>query len=880
MTVSEDRLPVSPGKNRMTQPKNGSFWKKQSKILIPAFYTVAMILVMLYVWNGQSVIRRNRSEGLYRNLMEYPAYVRRGFDLSGIETVPVESAEWQLFTGPPLRIMNSPIADLSKRTYLSPFGKDAEEFTILIAFEMDAPAMAALRDAAKPAVIPGVFFACIGENWEIFLNGKLVRSEMHINEAGRIQSRRTWRDVSFPVEERFLKSGTNVLALRILGDPAYDGTGLYYSAPYYLDDFRNIERRQYQVFILIALCGIFAFTGIYHLMIFFSVKQKREIYNLYFAMLSLLLCVYSFARNGIVSILIPNSDIAIRLEYIALFMTVPIIGLFFEAFGRQTVTRLTKIYTAFCLLLSLSQTVFCSQFGDEILMIWTISALAYFSYVMFYDIVYVRFRGGAAARPMANMIIGAVMVYLCGIYDILDVIFFHFSFNLFVYSFFVITLGIAFTLATQFSSLYNELGEVNATLELTVQRRTLELKKQTEIAVNASRAKSEFLATMSHEIRTPLNAVIGLSEIERWRELPPSTKKNIEQIYQSGTSLLSIVNDILDISKIEAGSFELVPVEYETASFVNETVRLNMVRIGDKPIKFVLEIGEDFPRKLRGDELRVRQILNNLLSNAIKYTTKGCVTLSARWESRAAIHGGDFEGTALLRFFVRDTGMGIRKEDLGKLFSDYTQLDSRANRKIEGTGLGLAITKKLVELMGGTVSVESEYGNGSVFTVEIIQGIVDGEAIGEDTAESLRSFHYVSGGIERDIERSWVPYGRVLVVDDMPVNLQVALGLLEPYGLNVDTALSGKEAIEKVRSVPSYDLIFMDHMMPEMDGIEATAIIRQWEREVPIIALTANALVGMKEMFLEKGFTDYLSKPIEITKLDEMIARWIPKKSR
>jgi signal transduction histidine kinase/CheY-like chemotaxis protein len=436
----------------------------------------------------------------------------------------------------------------------------------------------------------------------------------------------------------------------------------------------------------------------------------------------------------------------------------------------------------------------------------------------------------------------------------------------------VVTTGIAFTLSNRFSGLYNRLGETNTTLEAAVYERTLELEKQTEIAINASRAKSEFLATMSHEIRTPLNAVIGLSEIELRGNLPPSSKSNVEQIRRSGSSLLAIVNDILDISKIEAGSFELVPVEYETAPFINGTVRLNIVRIGSKPISFILEIGSDFPWKLRGDELRVRQILNNLLSNAIKYTQEGSVTLSADWDKR----GTD----ALLRFTVRDTGMGIRQEDVSKLFSDYTQLDTRANRKIEGTGLGLAITKKLVEMMDGGIRVESEYGKGSVFTVEVLQGLVDESPLGEDTVESLRTFRYIGPEEERNIVRSPMPYGKVLVVDDMAVNLQVARGLLEPYSLAIDTAASGLEAIEKIRRKESrYDLVFMDHMMPGMDGIEATARIRALEgdrfKDLPIIALTANALAGMKEMFLESGFNGFISKPIDAAQLDEVLNTWI-----
>jgi len=356
---------------------------------------------------------------------------------------------------------------------------------------------------------------------------------------------------------------------------------------------------------------------------------------------------------------------------------------------------------------------------------------------------------------------------------------------------------------------------------------------------------------------------------------------------------LGIINDILDISKIEAGGFELIPVEYETASLLSDTVMLNKVRIGSKPIVFALEVGGDFPKRLVGDELRIKEVLNNLLSNAIKYTREGTVTLTAAWESLPGL-----ENEVLIRFSVRDTGIGIRKEDISKLFSVYTQLDTRANRKIEGTGLGLQITKKLVEMMGGSIAVESEYGSGSVFTVEIIQFLTEGQtnslslgkdnslSLGEETAEKLRSFNYTADMKGEVIDRSWMPYGKVLVVDDLPVNLQIARGLLEPYGLLVDSAESGQKAIELIKAGnPRYDLILMDHMMPEMDGIEAVRIIREdansdYCKNVPIVALTANALVGNPGMFLSKGFNGFISKPVDIFQLDEALNKYVRDKSK
>jgi signal transduction histidine kinase/FixJ family two-component response regulator/HPt (histidine-containing phosphotransfer) domain-containing protein len=519
------------------------------------------------------------------------------------------------------------------------------------------------------------------------------------------------------------------------------------------------------------------------------------------------------------------------------------------------------------------------------------------------------------------------------------------------------------------------------------QRRRLEELK--EAAETASLTKSNFLANMSHEIRTPMNAITGMAELLLRGDLSGEARGYAQDIKQAGNNLISIINDILDFSKIEAGRLEIIPIEYLLSSLINDTVNIIRMRIGEKPLRFYTNIDGNIPNGLVGDEIRLRQVLLNLLSNAVKYSERGYISLTMTTEKRESER-------IWIEITVTDSGKGMKPEDMAKLFSDFVQVDMKQNRGIEGTGLGLAITKRLCQAMGGDISVESEYGKGSIFTVHIPQGInsrdsfamvedaankkvlvYEGRAVYaksvcwslsnmgvpyvmtstlEEFAEALfrEEWYYVFSGYglyERirsvmdkgsfsgrnmpplalmvewgteaqlpnarfvslpvqslsianvlngradsrsftessDIIRFSIPRAQLLIVDDLSTNLKVAEGLLSPYRAQVDTCLSGIQAIEMVKR-KNYDLVFMDHMMPDMDGIEATALIRAWEAEleaqgivrfaVPIIALTANAVMGMREMFLEKGFSDFLAKPIDISKMDEILGRWIPKEKR
>ena len=394
---------------------------------------------------------------------------------------------------------------------------------------------------------------------------------------------------------------------------------------------------------------------------------------------------------------------------------------------------------------------------------------------------------------------------------------------------------------------------------------TNELEQAKLQAEQANRAKSDFLAKVSHEVRTPINAVLGMDEMILRESHEDKVKEYARDIKTSANNLLNIINDILDASKIESGKMEIIPVEYEISNILNDLYDMFQIKADENNLQLHFDVDPSIPLGYIGDDVRIRQVLSNLLSNAIKYTKEGTVTFTVK---------GSKDGkTEKLYFCVKDTGIGVKDEDIGKLFSAYERIEGQENHYVEGTGLGLPITVQLLKLMGSELKVTSEYEKGSEFYFEIEQEIVNPELLRDfrerkDQPKEQKNYK----------ENYYAPNARVLVVDDNLINRKVFMQLLKETRIQIDEAASGQEGLDLVDE-DRYDIIFLDHMMPEMDGIETLKRMRQKKfcQDVPIVVLTANAVVGAREQYIEQGFDDFLSKPIELQELHRILLEFLPK---
>jgi signal transduction histidine kinase/CheY-like chemotaxis protein/HPt (histidine-containing phosphotransfer) domain-containing protein len=811
------------------------------------------------------------------DLTKANVYLHDGY-LSDYSKASTAEYGWIDLTGKSWQITSTELGKPYLQPMFTPTDLPVHYYTYVMEFSYTADQLEYIQ---THSITPGFFFTVISDNWDIYLNGNLIERQMYIEDE-KITIHRNVNGYNTPFEASFLKEGINQLVIHIAISPNYTDSGLFLSGKYFIDDYTMI-RNESNDFMLMFFASVSFFMALYNIIVFIGNPGAK--YYFYFSCVEFILGFYIVMNTYEIQYFILDTQIRRLIEYITLGTITMFAVLFAHALSKTHSKLPMKILMCFQLAVVAALPFVGVECCIDLLMVLQIIVLIQIIYcfvvcfkaclamtkastggLRFKSVMYTMFT-----TVCGNVSLGIIIVIVTCIGGVLATMILYVEQNTVIVGLFAFVMAVSFALANELNQSKQALADANAGLEAKVLERTSQLQEQTQLAIAANEGKSRFLATMSHEIRTPMNAIIGISEIELTQSsLSPHTRDALDRIYASGKSLLGIINDILDLSKADTGKLEILCSEYDFPSVLNDTIQLNIVRIGSKEIDFSLILDEKIPVILYGDELRIKQIMNNILSNAFKYTEKGTVKMSVACEYINS-------DTVRLTLAVADTGQGMKKEDLDKIFTAYTQFNRVDNRKVEGTGLGMNITYKLVQLMGGTISVESEYGKGSVFTVVIDQKVTANTAVmGNELCDRLCTFSYKSDtNVVSQISRVYMPYGSVLIVDDIETNLYVAEGLMTPYGLNIDKAGSGMEALQKIENGRSYDVVFMDHMMPEMDGIETTGRIRSLGYTKPIIALTANALVGNDKLFIEKGFDDFMSKPIDAKRLDDVLNQYV-----
>lgn len=613
------------------------------------------------------------------------------------------------------------------------------------------------------------------------------------------------------------------------------------------------------LFMMLLSAAVVCYSGILH----YIYKKRMEI--TYLGIGLLLASIWLIAESRLRQLILPNSSVACDVGF---FMIMLIPYPFISYLNSIQKRRYQKSYIAIACMVVVNflastalQLMNVKDFSETM---WVSHIIIVLMFVLFFVTVIVDLWKGYI-KDYPEVAIGLVGLMIAGVYEIYLVYDKSSKFN-----------GIGLCVGLVFLLL---------TAGLKTGRDMLIIEKEKQMAIVANESKTRFLANMSHEIRTPINTVIGMNEMILRENRDDTIQEYATNIQHASRMLLGLINNILDLSKIEEGKLEVTENPYQLASMLNDVILGMKVRAQSKQLQLDLDIDKSMPSVLCGDEIRIKQVLNNLLSNAIKYTEKGSITLSVK--------GIRSETEFFLYASVADTGIGIKQEDMEQLFDSFKRLELKKNRYIEGTGLGLNITKQLVEQMNGTIEVKSEYGKGSCFYIKIPQTIVEQEPMGD--LEKA----YKDSGIEKHIvnrdntelvmEESisdntnprpylYAPHAKVLVVDDNKMNLTVVKALLKRSEIQLDFAMSGEEGLEFTRS-KKYDLILMDHMMPEPDGVQTLHLLREDKenenKDTAVIVLTANAIAGAAEQYLQEGFADYLSKPVVGEKLEEVLTKYL-----
>jgi len=851
------RLPTIPDNPGLGED---SFSMRKNTIVWVALISVVGIAVLFFI--GLGIGGSVGVDSLHTDLFDFPAYVKNGYEPAYANLDPMLT-DWDIelpanhknaifmrsLPAGPYTQTSSEAFSLKKRLI--------EDYTILIPFELSQEKIASLY--GDNPVSPGMYLAGIGENWEIYVNGNLIAKQIYLNHENQIISFRSQRGVSIPFDKRYLNEGVNYLVMHIIGSRSSEFTGLFYSGPYYIGNYTQISGTSADA-LTVALCTFFIFLGLYHILLFLLRKADR--YNILFGMFSGLLALYCFARSPVIYHITVNTAITQRIENSALFLLLFAFAVFMENLDFGKIKKVTAAYGIFCAVMIAIQWLTTIWFACDMLIIWQFVGGAYVLYIAGYLLVYSFFRkikiqyreensdgepprlrrlvfDGLRHTELGNIFVPMIIVFCTTAYDMFDLAFVHTGILLTRYGFSILMLCMAFMLARKYTNRFEETSQMNEILEATVKQRTKQLEEQVLIAEAASKAKSSFLSNMSHEIRTPMNAIMGMTTIGKLAQATSKKDDALNKIEGASKQLLGIINDILDISKIEADKFELSPVSFEFEKMLQKIADLMNLRVDERRQKFFIRIGKGIPHTLIGDDQRLSQVIINLLSNAVKFTPEeGSITLDSRLISEK-------DGMCRLQISVEDTGIGIAEDQKARLFQSFEQADASTSRKYGGTGLGLSISKRIVELMDGEIWIESELGKGSkfIFTVSLERG-----------EEGSRQF--------LDESVNWGNI-RIFAVDDEPEIREIFSVVSENLGITCTVAGSAEEAAKLLEENNSYDIFFLDWMLPGMNGGELAKHIKEKTAHKSMIIIFSSADWSMVEDEAKTaGANKFLPKPL------------------
>ncbi|MCL1981153.1 MAG: ATP-binding protein [Proteobacteria bacterium] len=854
---------------------------------------VLIIVIFCYSLIGGHL---TRNDLVRTDLTAFPAYVKNGFEPAYASLKDPGLIDWDMeLPAHHGRILMSqlPAEEYSSggSAFLTPNARKIEECTILIPFTMSRDKILSLY--GDNPVPPGIYLAGIGENWEIYINGSVIARRQNVNSKGEITLFQSWRGVGIPFDKRFLNEGENLLVFHIIGVRNSAHAGLFYSSPYYIADYTKIVSAGREL-LTAALCTVYIFLGFYHILLYFLRQTESD--NLLFGLFSNLAAIFFFTHSPIVSHILEDSSIAHRIEYASLYLLLFFLAVFSENFTFGKIKPVTILYGAFCVVLIGMQCTYPIWFATDLLAVWIPCGILFTLYIIGYDAIYafvwhhgkqkknrelsavaedqIRAQSASGVKKARRLLSQALQskdfAYLllvvfvasgAAIYDMLDVAIWHNGVLFTLYSTPMLMLYLTFMLARRYTRRFESTTQMKDILEETVKQRTRQLEEQVMISEAASRAKSEFLANMSHEIRTPMNAVLGMAAIGAKARDIAGKNQAFTKIEGASHHLLGVINDILDMSKIEAGKFELSNIIFRVREVIARVENIMRFKANEKKLEFAVTVADAVPDSLYGDDIRLAQVITNLVSNAIKFTPEtGHVLLAVSLD-------GEAQGRCTVRFVVQDTGIGITEEQKAKLFTSFQQAESSTTRKYGGTGLGLALSKQIVTLMGGEIRADSEPGYGSVFMFTITAPRADSQ-----TEEEIPET------VPLEMQEGEFAGKAILLVDDVEINREIVLSLLEETGVVIDIAENGKKAVELFEQAPGrYRLILMDLQMPIMDGYEASRRIRAFNAPnaaaVPIIAMTANVFKEDIEHCLACGMNAHLGKPIELDKLIALLRR-------